>query len=146
MNRPHAFRNALLILTMMTAAVTGAEDAAKKVDVCIYGATPAGIVAAVAAKQEGCTVLIIEPSRWLGGILGAGLKPMQDCPEPAAVGGLTASRIFTMRKRPDLLREDFAALIKSEQIPVIFEHRLQRVEKTGPAITQLVLEQAPPDG
>ena len=50
----------------------------QKVDVCVYGATPAGIVAAVTARQEGCSVLIVEPSRWVGGILGAGIKPMQD--------------------------------------------------------------------
>ncbi len=145
MKRPHAFLSALLVLTPMMAAVTRAEDPAKKVDVCVYGATPAGILAAVAAKQEGCSVLVIEPSRWVGGILGAGIKPMQDCAEPKAVGGLTASRVFKMGKRPDVLRQDFAALLEEERIPVIYEQRVQRVEKLGAAIMKLVLELAPPD-
>lgn len=114
-------------------------------DVCVYGATPAGVVAAVAAKQEGCTVLLIEPSRWAGGILGAGIKPMEDCAEPKAVGGLTASRVFHLGNRPDSIREAFAEWLRQEQIPVIFEHRVQRVEKSGAVIVKLVLELAPPD-
>lgn len=121
------------------------QDTAKRVDVCIYGATPSGLVAAITAKQEGCTVLVVEPSRWVGGILGAGIKPMQDCPDPRAVGGLTSKVIFAMRKQPDLLRQDFAAWVEREQIPVLFEHRVQSVEKNGTAIVKLVLELAPPD-
>ena len=145
MKRPSDFLSAILILTLMTAAVARAEDPAKKVDVCVYGATPAGILAAVSAKQEGCTVLVIEPSRWVGGILGAGIKPMQDCAEPKAVGGLTAGRVFSMGKRPDVIRQGFAGWLEQEQIPVIYEQRVQRVEKSGAAIVRLVLELAPPD-
>jgi hypothetical protein len=145
MKHPHDFLHALLILTLMTAAGARAEEPAKKVDVCVYGATPAGILAAVAAKQEGCSVLVIEPSRWVGGILGAGIKPMQDCAEPKAVGGLTASRVFSIGRRPDVIRQGFAGWLEQEQIPVIYEQRVQRVEKSGAAIVRLVLEPAPPD-
>ncbi len=117
----------------------------QKVDVCVYGATPAGIVAAITAHQEGCSVLVVEPSRWVGGILGAGIKPMQDCAAPQAVGGLTTSRVFKLGNRPDVIRQAFAAWLEEEKIPVVFEHRVQKVEKTGTAITKLVLELAPPD-
>ena len=145
MQRPHACLSASLILTLMTAAVTRAEDPAKEVDVCVYGATPAGTQAAVAAKRERCTVLVIEPSRSVGGILGAGIKPMQDCAEPKAVGGLTASRVFSMGKRPNVIRQGFASWLKEQQVPVIYEQRVQRVEKSGAAIVRLVLELAAPD-
>ncbi|WP_395742502.1 FAD-dependent oxidoreductase [Prosthecobacter sp.] len=122
-----------------------AETAVQKVDVCVYGATPGGIVAAVAARQEGCSVLIVEPSRWVGGILGAGIKPMQDCAAPEAVGGLTTSRVFKLGNRPDLIREAFAKWLEEEKIPVLFEHRVERTRKTGTTIHRLVLELAPPD-
>ncbi|WP_395740653.1 FAD-dependent oxidoreductase [Prosthecobacter sp.] len=122
-----------------------AVAASQKVDVCVYGATPAGIVAAVTAHQEGCTVLVVEPSRWVGGILGAGIKPMQDCAAPQAVGGLTTSRVFKLGNRPDVIRQAFAEWLAEEKIPVVFEHRLQKVEKTGTTITKLILELAPPD-
>jgi len=134
---------AISSLLSISAPLTAAET--HRVDVCVYGATPSGIVAAVAAKQEGCSVIIVEPSRWVGGILGAGIKPLQDCPVPVAVGGLTATRVFRMGKQPDLLRKDFADWLAEEQIPVIYEHRVQRVEKAGTSIVKLVLEFAPPD-
>jgi hypothetical protein len=135
----------VLLLSAWVVSPMCADEADKKADVCIYGATPAGIVAAVTAKQEGCSVLIIEPGRWVGGILGAGIKPMQDCAAPQAVGGLTTSRVFTLGKQPDTIRAAFTAWLAEEKIPVLFEHRVQRVEKSGGAITQLVLELAPPD-
>ena len=139
-----------LVGTFLTFALIGAitTDAAEtipKVDVCVYGATPAGILAAVTAKQEGCTVLVIEPGRWVGGILGAGIKPLQDCPEPKAVGGLTASRMFGIGNRPDEIRRGFASWLEEEQIPVIYEQRVQSAEKSGPVIVRLVLESAHPD-
>jgi hypothetical protein len=116
-----------------------------RVDLCVYGATPSGIVAAVTAKQEGCSVLVVEPSRWVGGILGAGIKPLQDCAGPVAVGGLTATRVFKLGKQPNVLRKDFANWLAEEKIPVIYEQRVQRVEKAGASITKLILELAPPD-
>ena len=134
-----------LASVLIGAMTARAEETTTKVDVCVYGATPAGILAAVTAKQEGCTVLVIEPSRWVGGILGAGIKPLQDCPEPKAVGGLTASRMFGIGTRPDEIRCGFANWLQEEQIPVLYEHRVQRADKSGPAIVRLVLESAPPD-
>ncbi|MCX6850399.1 MAG: FAD-dependent oxidoreductase [Verrucomicrobia bacterium] len=135
-------RTVLFLLALHTA---NAQVTPQRVDVCVYGATPAGIVAAVTARQEGCSVLIVEPSRWVGGILGAGIKPMQDCAAPQAVGGLTTSRVFKLGNQPPAIRQAFAAWLEEEKIPVLFEHRVQKVEKTGKAITKLVLELAPPD-
>ena len=123
-------------------ALRAAPDAA---DVCVYGATPAGIVAAVAASQEGRSVILIESSRWLGGILGAGLKPTQDCPEPRAVGGLTKTVIFQLGEDPPTIRAALAAWLQREGIPVVFEHRVRQVEKTGEKIERIRLEYAPPD-
>ena len=136
---------AILAAQLMGLQIAAAGDSVRTVDVCVYGATPAGIVAAVAAKQEGCSVLVVEPSRWVGGILGAGIKPAQDCADRRAVGGLTASTVFALGHRPDVIRKNFGAWLQQEQIPVLFEHRVQRVEKSGPAIVKLVLQLAPPD-
>jgi hypothetical protein len=78
-------------------------------------------------------------------VLGAGIKPMQDCPEPRAVGGLTKTKVFATGNDPPTIRESFARWLKEEQIPVVFEHRVGRVEKDGPRITRLHLDLAPPD-
>jgi hypothetical protein len=43
------------------------------VDVCIYGGTSAGVIAAVQAAQLGQTVALVEPGRHLGGMSSEGL-------------------------------------------------------------------------
>ena len=42
-------------------------------DVLIYGATPAGISAAIAASRQGMKVAIFEPSGWIGGMMTGGI-------------------------------------------------------------------------
>ena len=127
---------ASMVLLLPSAAAGASPPASQPVDVCVYGATPAGIVAAVTAKQEGRSVLLVEPSRWVGGMLGAGIKPMQDCAEPRAVGGLTSTKVFKLGNTPPAIRAGFAAWLKAEQVPVLFEHRIARVEKDGPRIAE----------
>ncbi|MCK9640480.1 MAG: FAD-dependent oxidoreductase [Prolixibacteraceae bacterium] len=43
-------------------------------DVVVYGATPAGITAAIAASREGKSVVIVEPLPLVGGIMSGGLS------------------------------------------------------------------------
>ena len=43
-------------------------------DVCVYGGTASGVMAAVAAKREGKSVIIVEPARALGGMIGGGIQ------------------------------------------------------------------------
>lgn len=115
------------------------------VDVCVYGATPSGCVAAVAAKQEGATVAVVEPSRWLGGILGAGIKPKQDCPQRNAVGGLTKERVFTLGCTPPEIRGGFVEWLASEEIPVIYEYRIESVTIASGRVERARFGFAPPD-
>ena len=48
--------------------------AAVQTDLVVYGGTPAGIIAAVAAAREGASVVLIEPTRWIGGMVAGGLS------------------------------------------------------------------------
>ena len=43
------------------------------VDICIYGSTPAGIMAAYTAKLKGKSVLLVSPTKRLGGMTAGGL-------------------------------------------------------------------------
>jgi len=63
-------------------------------DVVIYGGTSAGVVAAVQAKKMGHSVLLIEPSRHIGGLTSGGLG-MTDSGNRTVIGGL--SREFYQR-------------------------------------------------
>lgn len=145
--------------------------ALKKTDVLIYGATPSGIMAAIAVKREGKSVLIVEPSRWVGGILGAGLKPMQDMPNYEAVGGTTRELLKKLgtdtleqheieqlardphgpfrkvmnRQSPREIREDFKNLLEQHEVPIIYDHRISYVIKNGTLIAQAIFDLAPFD-
>ena len=60
-------RAALTLIAPLAMALPASAADDYQVDVCVYGATPAGIMAACAAKSEGKSVLLIEPGRRIGG-------------------------------------------------------------------------------
>jgi hypothetical protein len=147
----------------LAAGPVRAEEAAVKAEVCVYAATPSGILAAVAVRRGGRSVVIVEPSRWVGGVLGAGLKPMQDCPNYNATGGMTRELLRTLgqpewpdgevgdgkpalaKMSPKEVREDFAALLKKYEVRVIHDHRIARCEKSGARLVAAVFDRAPFD-
>lgn len=117
----------------------------KEVDVCVYGATPSGIMAAAAARRAGRTVVLVEPSRWVGGILGAGIKPLEDCPNPAATGGMTKPLLTTLGNSPEIIRASFEKLLADQGIEVVRELRVGSVEKSGGKIMSASFDFAPYD-
>jgi len=130
-----------------------AEAKAYSADVCVYGGTAAGMTAAVAAAKAGRSVIIVEPSRWLGGIVGGGIRVLRDCAYPRDIGGLTKMMMEQDRKigggphdRQNAFREFFVELTKKHKIKVIFEHRLGKADKDAGTkrITTLHLDHAPP--
>lgn len=62
------------ILLIVAAALSlGACNIPAKYDVCIYGGTSAGVVAAYSAAQRGLDVVLIEPTEHIGGMTSGGL-------------------------------------------------------------------------
>ena len=64
---------ACILLTAASLGLPG-RAGAREVEVVVYGGTPAGIAAAVAAADEGRSVLLVEPYRWVGGMVTNGLS------------------------------------------------------------------------
>src|SRR5690606_30733064 len=115
-------------------------------------------------KREGKSVMIVEPGKWVGGILGAGLKPIQDMPNYEAVGGTTRDllkklgtdpleeqeieglahdphgpyRVVMKKQSPRDIRADFMELLDNEGIQVIFSHRINFILKEGTRLVQAV--------
>ena len=118
-------------------------DDGDAVDVCVYGATASGILAAVAAAREGARVAVIEPSRWLGGMTGGGLSHI-DWGREEAVGG-TARGILKRGFNDAQYRDHFRTMLAEHRIPVVFEHRVTSVERDGADIRSITLDFAPPD-
>lgn len=124
-------------------------------DVCIYGASGAGIAAAVAAAREGYSVTIIEPAHKIGGLLGSGFRMQQDVPYADHLGGITGAFYAKDIEQPQprhqqgagptniktlqSMIDEYKALIK-----VITDHRLASVKTSEGKITDALFEYAPP--
>ena len=75
-----------LLLVLLLASALFA-DPSRSFDVIVYGASPAGIMTAVAAAREGRSVALVEYHRHVGGMTASGLGK-SDVENRAAVGGL----------------------------------------------------------
>ncbi len=117
-------------------------DDANTTDVCIYGATASGIAAALGAADAGAKVIVVEPSRWLGGMNGGGLNAI-DWGDKRTVGKMALKLLI--EKDDVAMRELYKRELAQRGIPVIYEHRLASVTKEGARIRSITLDYAPPD-
>ncbi|GIP33929.1 FAD-dependent oxidoreductase [Paenibacillus sp. J2TS4] len=122
-------------------------------DLCIYGASSAGVAAAVQAKRMGLSVAIAEFGRHLGGLTTGGLGAT-DIGNKEAIGGIarefyTAIGEFYENKEgdgtqwtfePSVAKSIYKQWLEEANIPVYYEQRLSSVEKTDSKITTLVME------
>jgi hypothetical protein len=130
-----------------------------KTDICIYGGTSAGVIAAVAAAKLGRTVLLVEPGRHLGGMSSGGLG-QTDIGNKAAIGGMShdfykrIGKVYDRREgwtfEPHVAEKIFGELIaeanaKGEKIKVLLNHRIAEAEKVGGRIGRIELENVPSD-
>ena len=143
LNRRDFIRTGSLVSLGALLPLRGAEPRTLIADVCVYAGNAAGIAAAVAAAREGCRVLVVEPSRWLGGMTGSGLVHI-DWGRSEAAGG-SAKKILKDGLTDPQYRRMFADLAKQHGVEILYEHRVASVAKTGATITSLVLDYAPPD-
>lgn len=113
---------------------------ANKVDICIYGGTSAGIIAAYTAANYGKKVLIIEPGKRLGGLSAGGLGQTDIGNKYVITGlaldfyrkiGLHYGNLENWIFEPKIALAVFNEYIKKANIEVIYQHQLQNVEKEG---------------
>jgi len=125
------------------AARLPAAEANDAFDVCVYVGNASGVMAACAAAQEGAKVVVVEPSRWLGGMTGGGLMHV-DWGREEAVSGSTRPILKQGFEDPQY-RATFVKMLADAGIPVIYDHRVSAVEKTGGRIRAITLDRAPFD-
>ncbi len=163
--------NALAVLaTLVSGMVQAAEGTSTaqvfQADVCVYGATSGGVVAAVQAARLGKRVMLLEPGQHLGGMTAGGLSAV-DIGDPRTVGGL-AREYFTRlvkgygktlawdrpfpRKgggpatggaysiEPHTAERLFDEMARESKADVYFGARLASVKKDGARIVELVAE------
>ena len=65
--------HAFLAAAVLSCTAASFASAAADYDVIVYGATPGGVAAAVAAAREGRRVALLEPGLYIGGAMSGGL-------------------------------------------------------------------------
>lgn len=141
--------SAILLLLYSVSLFAQPASTKRKVDICIYGGTSAGVIAAYSAKKLGKSVILVEPGNHLGGMTSGGLSAT-DIGNKMAITGL--SRDFFRRlgnhygkfehwlPEPKVAEKIFQDYIKEANAEVVYGYRLNHVQKTGTVITQAVFE------
>lgn len=109
-----------------------------KVDICIYGGSSAGVIAAYTAKQAGKSVLLIEPGQRIGGLSSGGLG-YTDIGNKYAVTGLALDFYRRLGKHygkleswifePGIAEQTFLQYIKAAKVEVLYNTALFSVKK-----------------
>jgi hypothetical protein len=118
-------------------------------DVCVYGGTSGGVMAAYAAQKSGQRVLLIEPGMHLGGLSAGGLG-QTDIGNKYAITGLARDfyrrlgrhygQFEAWRFEPHAAEAVFGEYVREAGLRVIYNRRLVEVNRRGPEIAELVLE------
>ena len=151
-----------LLANVATAEATSQSTERLEADICVYGGTSGGVIAAVQAARMGKRVILCEPGRHLGGMTSGGLSAV-DIGDPRSVGGL-AREYFTrlvasygktlqwdqpFRSKggpatggaysiePHVAENVFDQMAQEAGVVVLKNARLQSVLKEGARITQL---------
>lgn len=144
-----AIRQALLIaISMLLCMSRTVAQSTVQVDVCVYGATSAGVIAAYAAKKNNHSVILVDPGKHLGGLTSGGLG-YTDIGNKYAVTGLGLDFYRRVGKHygkfeswvfePHVAHDVFMQYIRSAHIDMAMEHMLVNVRKQGDRITELEL-------
>ncbi|MEO7212916.1 FAD-dependent oxidoreductase [Mucilaginibacter sp.] len=144
----------MLALSFFIAADARAQKGNKiAVDVCIYGGTSAGVIAAYTAKKMGKTVLLIEPGKHLGGMTSGGLG-YTDIGNKYVVTGLARDfyrRVGDHYKKfeqwvfePKVAEGIFNDYVKRASFSVMYNNRIIKVNKAGNKLQEIVVENTAP--
>ena len=138
-----------LLLVGVSSLSAAPEQPAKSVDICVYGGTSLGVIAAYTAKKQGKSVLLIEPTTHIGGMSSGGLG-QTDIGNKFVVQGLALD--FYRRVgahygalemwvfEPHVAEKVFRQYIAEENIELWCNRRIVAVKKEGTRIVNITLE------
>jgi hypothetical protein len=118
-------------------------------ELVVYGATAAGVAAAVAAARHGVRVVLLEPGRHVGGMVSGGLG-YTDLGDPAVLGGL--ARDFEVAvgahygvpagryagPEPHVAEAILTGWLERAGVTVVFDAPLTAVETSGGRIAAVL--------
>ena len=135
----------LLILTSLSFITAFAQT----YDICVYGGTSAGVIAAYTAKKAGKTVILIEPGKYLGGLSSGGLG-QTDIGNKYAITGIARSfyrkigqhygKFEQWTFEPHVAENLFRDYIMKADVPVWYQYRLVSAAKKEGKIQEIIVE------
>jgi hypothetical protein len=109
----------------------------------VYGGTPAGVAAAIAAARGGRNAVLVSFNRHVGGLTSGGLTAT-DLGNEAAIGGFAREFYATLGRNTGFssaaAEETFRRLLADAGVTVVLETRLTGVRMAGPRIEHLEFE------
>lgn len=121
-------------------------------DICIYGATSAGVIAAYTAAKMHQSVILVEPGEVPGGLSSGGLG-YTDIGNKFAITGIARDFYRRIGKHygqfetwifePHVAEQVFRDYLQEPGITVLYQYRLRSVQKTKQAIQSVLLESSP---
>lgn len=118
-------------------------------DFAVYGATPAGIMAAVSAARLGMGSVIIEPSKYVGGLMTSGLNAT-DSVDTDVIRGISreffdrVSRYYgteylAIRVESKVAEKIFLQFIEEEGVTLLRDSEIVSVARDGSSIISAIL-------
>ena len=126
-----------------------AKTFAQQYDVCVYGGTSAGVIAAYTAAKQNKKVILIEPGNHLGGLSSGGLG-YTDIGNKYVVTGLARDFYRRVGKHynkfeswifePHVAEQIFNDYIKEANVPVLYNYRIIAAIKQNAVIKNITVE------
>lgn len=125
-----------------------ATDRQIEADVCVYGGTAAGVVAAAGAARQGLSAVVLQPGNILGGMTTGGLG-LTDYGKQHVIGGMARQfyRDLGQAKdkeeewyfEPHVAQQVIDGYVKDAGIPIFYRQYLDRAEMEGQKIARIRL-------
>lgn len=119
-------------------------------DVVVYGDSSGAVTAAIAAKRAGLSVILVNPTRFLGGMIASGLGATDFLGKRSTFGGIASAfydaiaaaydKDYVRSFEPHVEQRVFNKLVAEANVPVVFNEQLDRtsgVTKEGNRIVSL---------
>ncbi|MCO5238236.1 MAG: FAD-dependent oxidoreductase [Chitinophagaceae bacterium] len=143
----------LFALLSYPASAQSDKATAHIADICIYGASSAGVIAAYAAAKCGNRVVLIEPGKMIGGLTTGGLGKTDAGIKESITGlslqfyqrvaqkyGLSSGEQWTFE--PRIALEVMQDYIREGKVTLLMETQLLKVKKEGAVIRSVKLKDA----
>jgi hypothetical protein len=139
----------IFVFLAMLAPLRSAAAQIISCEICVFGGTSGGVVAAVEAARAGGRVVLAEAGAHLGGMTSGGLS-QTDIGNKAAIGGISRGFYRRMGARygsnevwklePHVAESVFGEMIAEAKVPVYLGRRLASVRKKGARITEIKMD------